>query len=596
MVDELLGSEAFVDFWTMKLADLLLLNGQGPAAKAWHGWLREQVAGNASLRPYRPRVSSPPPAIRRRMVPPASCCWPPTRAISSEHVGRIFLGSQIGCARCHAHPTRPLDAGGLSSLRRLLRPDQHVMAVRSAPVIAARWMIRRPGTRLSQGHSAQREIADRTPDRRLASGRLMTDPANPLFARTIVNRVWKHLLGRGLVEPVDDLRPTNPATHPGAARCLGGGLHGAWLRSAPPRPLDRRIPHLATRLAWWIGRCRRGRNSYARAQLKPLSAAVFVDAVAQVTSVPDVFAGYPSGTRAVQLISPAHAVHRRLDVLGRCERKRSCDTLVQQRRWGLAQALHLLNGSTINDKLHGGLATELHRAGQPRSDRGALISVPSAASPRQASWPSGMPCYRRMRSGREAVADLHLGRPQLPRVCRQSLRTHAMNLRSFLNRCDGVSRRDFLHLGVLTSFGISLPGLLRMQAAAAEPGKGSPRAKSCILIWLDGGPSHLDMFDLKPEAPSEVRSQFKAINTAVSGVQICEHLQRTAAVMKDVALIRSLTHELGNHDTGARFLLTGHRPTPALEYPSLGSLVSHAAGQERNHAALCGDSSRWRRR
>lgn len=154
-----------------------------------------------------------------------------------------------------------------------------------------------------------------------------------------------------------------------------------------------------------------------------------------------------------------------------------------------------------------------------------------------------------------------------------------MNPRSFLNRCDGVSRRDFLHLGVLTSFGISLPGLLRMQAAAAEPGKGSPRAKSCILIWLDGGPSHLDMFDLKPEAPSEVRSQFKAIKTAVSGVQICEHLQRTAAVMKDVALIRSLTHELGNHDTGARFLLTGHRPTPALEYPSLGSLVSHAAGQ-----------------
>lgn len=147
----------------------------------------------------------------------------------------------------------------------------------------------------------------------------------------------------------------------------------------------------------------------------------------------------------------------------------------------------------------------------------------------------------------------------------------------FLNRCDGVSRRDFLHLGVLTSFGLSLPSLLRMQAAAAETGKGA-RAKSCILIWLDGGPSHLDMFDLKPDAPSEVRSQFKPINTAVSGVQICEHLPQTAKVMKDVALIRSLTHELGNHDTGSRFLLTGHRPTPALEYPSIGSLVSHAAG------------------
>ncbi|RYD42817.1 MAG: DUF1501 domain-containing protein, partial [Verrucomicrobiaceae bacterium] len=71
---------------------------------------------------------------------------------------------------------------------------------------------------------------------------------------------------------------------------------------------------------------------------------------------------------------------------------------------------------------------------------------------------------------------------------------------------------------------------------------------------------------------------FKAISTSVTGIQICEHLPRTAAVMKEVALIRSLTHELGNHDTGTRFMLTGHRPTPALEYPSLGSLVAQAHG------------------
>src|SRR4029077_8668498 len=103
------------------------------------------------------------------------------------------------------------------------------------------------------------------------------------------------------------------------------------------------------------------------------------------------------------------------------------------------------------------------------------------------------------------------------------------------------------------------------------------KASSCILIWLDGGPSHLDTFDPKPDAPSEIRSQFKTIPTKVPGLHICEHLPRTAQVMDDVALIRSLTHELGNHDTGTRFLLTGHRPTPALEYPSLGSLVAHEA-------------------
>jgi hypothetical protein len=156
-------------------------------------------------------------------------------------------------------------------------------------------------------------------------------------------------------------------------------------------------------------------------------------------------------------------------------------------------------------------------------------------------------------------------------------------------RCDGVARRDFLHLGILTAFGLSASDLLRGVArAAAAPAstdgaggngrRGSARARSCILIWLDGGPSHLDTFDMKPDAPSEVRSQFKEMATAVPGLRICEHLPRTAAIMREVALIRSLTHELGNHDTGTRFLLTGHRPTPALDYPSLGSLVAHQGG------------------
>lgn len=150
--------------------------------------------------------------------------------------------------------------------------------------------------------------------------------------------------------------------------------------------------------------------------------------------------------------------------------------------------------------------------------------------------------------------------------------------RPLLDRCDGVSRRDFLHLGLLTTFGLSVSELFRLQAKAAATSGPNARAVSCILIWLDGGPSHVDTFDPKPDAPSEVRSAFKAIPTRVAGVQICEHLPRIAQVMGDVALIRSLTHELGNHDTGARFLLTGHRPAPTLEYPSLGSIVASERG------------------
>ncbi len=132
-------------------------------------------------------------------------------------------------------------------------------------------------------------------------------------------------------------------------------------------------------------------------------------------------------------------------------------------------------------------------------------------------------------------------------------------------RCDGVCRRDFLHVGALTAFGLSLATSLRLQGAATPVTPAPrPRATSCILIWLDGGPSHLDTFDPKPDAPVEVRSPFRAIPTALPGVHLCEHLPRTAQAMRDMALIRSLTHELGNHDTGAKLVLTGHRPNPAL--------------------------------
>jgi hypothetical protein len=129
-------------------------------------------------------------------------------------------------------------------------------------------------------------------------------------------------------------------------------------------------------------------------------------------------------------------------------------------------------------------------------------------------------------------------------------------------RCDGVSRRDFLHLGALSCLGLSLADLFRFQALAGNPG--SKRDLSCILIWLDGGPSHLETFDPKPDAPIEVRGEFKPISTSVAGIQICEHLPRTAKIMREVALIRSLTHELGNHDTGSHYLLTGHRPAPVV--------------------------------
>ncbi|HYV38833.1 MAG TPA: DUF1501 domain-containing protein [Gemmataceae bacterium] len=140
-----------------------------------------------------------------------------------------------------------------------------------------------------------------------------------------------------------------------------------------------------------------------------------------------------------------------------------------------------------------------------------------------------------------------------------------------MKRCDGVNRREFLRVGGLSVLGLGLADVLRARALIPQP----RRLPNCILVWLDGGPSHLDTFDLKPNAPAEVRGEFDPIQTNVVGVQICQHFSRLAGMMDKVCLIRSMTSDLGEHNFGRHYLLTGYKPSPVLEYPSYGSVVAH---------------------
>src|SRR5262249_53723959 len=102
--------------------------------------------------------------------------------------------------------------------------------------------------------------------------------------------------------------------------------------------------------------------------------------------------------------------------------------------------------------------------------------------------------------------------------------------------CDGISRRSFLTIGGLALGGLSLPHLLRAEALTGTRGS----KKAVILVYLPGGPSHIDMYDLKPEAPADIRGEFKPIATKLPGVQICEHLPRLAAIMDKLVVIRSI--------------------------------------------------------
>ncbi len=143
-------------------------------------------------------------------------------------------------------------------------------------------------------------------------------------------------------------------------------------------------------------------------------------------------------------------------------------------------------------------------------------------------------------------------------------------------RCDGVVRRDALHVGGLTALGLGLADWFAARHAMANsPVAKDAVARSCILIWLDGGPSHLETFDLKPAAPSEVRGPLNPIATNVPGIEICEHFSRTAEVMDQIALVRSMTSPLGEHDFASHYLLTGYQPTPALTYPGIPAVRTH---------------------
>ena len=135
---------------------------------------------------------------------------------------------------------------------------------------------------------------------------------------------------------------------------------------------------------------------------------------------------------------------------------------------------------------------------------------------------------------------------------------------------NGQNRRDFLRVGAFGS--LSLADGIRLRAM------GPPlpvRAKSCILIWLDGGPSHLETFDLKPDVPDDVRGPFRQIATSVPGLELCEHLPNLAKLAGHFTLVRSMTSPLGEHGIANHYLLTGQKPSPALEYPSYGSVISH---------------------
>jgi hypothetical protein len=162
-------------------------------------------------------------------------------------------------------------------------------------------------------------------------------------------------------------------------------------------------------------------------------------------------------------------------------------------------------------------------------------------------------------------------------------------MNSIRKNCEGVSRRDGLKLGLGGLIAGGLAGVLRATSSHAHEASADSRttrqADACILIWMDGGPSHYETFDPKPEAPLEIRGQFGTIPTQTAGIHFSQVLPKLAAISDDLAIVRSIRHDQGNHGAGNHYMMTGAPPRIPVGcgafvsfHPSLGSVVSHQVG------------------
>lgn len=369
LLDRLLDSPEFVDYWTYKFAKLLRLRAsprEQDAAEAFHGWIHQCIAENRSLDSMTTEMVT---AVGdTHEVGPANFYRAAGDARSqAEYFSEVLMGVRLRCANCHNHP-----------LDRWTQDDYHGLAAIFARVqrgreirILSRGEVTHPGT----GEAAVARIPgdrflDKQPDQRLPLADWITDGENPYFARAMVNRVWKSLMGRGLVEPTDDLRATNPATHPGLLDRLAADFskHGYNLRhtirliasSAAYQRSSRPLPENAADDVY-----------YSHALRRPLEAEVMADAIADVTGVTEPFGDQPPGTRAVTLVDP-QTPSTTLDVLGRCSRDDTCETAPASTFSSLTTRLHLLNGPLLNKKI---TSTDgrLHQAVQNGESNEAIV-------------------------------------------------------------------------------------------------------------------------------------------------------------------------------------------------------------------------------
>lgn len=356
LVDRLLDTDDFAEFWTLKWSDILRSNSKkvtGTGVYKFQRWIYDGVRNDKGLDQFASELLTASGSVFEN---PAANYWRTSRDPNdaTETTAQLFLGIRIQCAKCHNHPFEKWSQdnyyGIAAAFTRIGRTkgaktDEEIIHVTRAGEI------KQPRTgQTMKVHLLLKGDVDVPPeqDRRVVFADWLTDASNPFFAKAGVNRIWGHLMGRGIVDPVDDFRDSNPPSNTDLLNDLAGqfaqnGFSRKWA-----------IRTIMLSRTYQLSSKKNDFNAddeiYAsHATTRLLSAEQLLDAICHVTNVPESFKGLPPGTRAVALADPP-TDHYFLKVFGQPQREMACQC-ERSSESNLSQALQMINGPTVHNKL-----------------------------------------------------------------------------------------------------------------------------------------------------------------------------------------------------------------------------------------------------
>jgi hypothetical protein len=414
VIDGLLERPEFHDFWALKFADVLRSNGrliQTKGAYVFHRWIRECLERNLPMdQLVRALLISDGSTFKSPATNYYRISRDPESAV--ETTAQLFLGVRIQCAKCHNHPFERWtqdDYYGFAAFFAQVARKKGNLPEEEVVYSSGSGDVRQPRTgRTMKPKALGGPVFDDTAasDRRVRLAAWLASPANPFFAKSLVNRIWFHLIGRGIVEPVDDFRDSNPASNDE----LLAGLTDEFVKSGYDlKRLIRSILHSRT---YQLSATTNPSNAddslyFSHAHTKLLPAEVLLDAISTVTDTPTTFEGLPRGARATQ-IPDGKMENPFLKTFGRPARELACEC-ERESESNLSQALQLIGGATVNGKLRdeNGRMAHLAKSGKsPEQVTRELYMVALSREPNSTELAAAVKHLTTSKERRLAIEDL----------------------------------------------------------------------------------------------------------------------------------------------------------------------------------------------